>query len=106
MILWKPGKCSFCDKICHMLQRLKDKRMKEKGEAIHSNPVSLNGLTITRFVYERSSDSIRLLLLVALFVFATGQYILAQEPFLRQARKFEMPELRIANPAGLAFAPA
>ena len=69
------------------------------------DPSSLNERTMTLFDYKRLTQFMKLLVLVFLFTLATGSHTFAQEPFQRLVRKFETPELGIANPAGLAFAP-
>ncbi len=54
---------------------------------------------------EHLSRLTKFAVLVSLFTSAITSHSFAQEPFQRRVRKFEMPELGIANPAGLAFSP-
>jgi len=44
--------------------------------------------------------------IILLFTLATGSRTFAQDPYQRLVRRFDMPELGIPNPAGLAFSPA
>src|SRR5574341_910501 len=56
--------------------------------------------------YEHLSRFMQHAIFVSLFTSAITSHSSAQEPYHRQVRKFEMPGLGIASPAGLAFSPA
>ncbi len=61
---------------------------------------------MTGLDYKRLTQFMKLVGLMLLFTLATASNTFAQDPYQRQVRKFEMPELGIPNLAGLAFSPA
>jgi len=69
-------------------------------------PSSLNGRVMIRLDDKRLTQFVNFVVLLLLLTSATGSNTFAQEPYVREVRKFETPELGIPNPAGLAFSPA